>query len=377
MTKSPWVVKIQAALSELASEFDSSLPETTFVFHPLYRVGVSEKSVENIEKIFGKSFLGRLRHYSGNLKKMDWLKYGRKKFVARLPSDSIIFFRSDKEGVIVASHEKQIAFKIFFDGPHIELLEEEIRTLKSFENTSFSPYVAKLLADGRTRNGGRWLVTNFCSNSEALTSRPHHERYLLRYFPMIVMPAMTQFYQSFSPRILSLERWLLETHYRIERHPSRKKLEVLIKKIAELSREFPDYEVVESRIHHDLHAGNILIDDNQTIIIDWEGSVRGLVLIDVFDFTRRFLQKSLWDKWHFSLYMRGIVKEPPILIKRSLRFYRNWSLINFKINIAPGSARLTFMIYAVERALILHELRGLDRFKDRKGIESWILKAVQ
>lgn len=373
MTKSSsWIAQIQLALEELAAEYDPSVPEATFVFHPLYRVGVSENSYSSIEKIFGKSFLGRFRHYSGNLKKLDWAKYVFKRFIAKLPSDSIVFFRDDKEGVIIASHEKNFALKMFFNKAHISLLEEEIKTLKDFKTTSFSPYVAKLLGEGTTSNGGRWLVTSFCSNSLALTNRRDHVKYLLQHFPLIVMPPMTEFYRTFSPRIIPVNSWINEAFTRAEGHPSRNKIETLLRKISQEAVRFPGYAVIESKIHHDLHAGNILIDDNQTIIIDWEGQVRGLVLVDILDFSRRYLQKSIWAKFCFWLFMKGILKEPSSLVKKSLSFYRNWNLVNYEVRLADDSGRLSFMIYAVERALILFEKRKVDRFNDRNGFENKI-----
>lgn len=373
MTKPAWVSKIQQALHELAMEYDPSAPESTFVFHPLYRVGVSEHSYQNIENTFGKSFFGRFRHNLGNLKKIDWLLYSRKKFVARLPSDSIIFFRSDKEGVIIVSQEKNIALKMFFDEAHIHNLDEEIKSLRSFEKTSFAPYAAQVLGDGTTSNGGRWLVTSYCSNSWALTNRPYHEKFLLRYFPNFVMPPLTHLYKSYQPRKIPVETWIREAHERSINHPSRKKIESALKKISKLSAQSPGYEVLESRIHHDLHAGNILLDDNQIIIIDWELEVRGLVLVDIFDFARRYLQRHFLARIAFQFYLLGILKEPPMLIKRTLKFYRNWSLVNFKMNIPVGSEKLTFLVYAIERSLIYFEQRKLDRLKDRKGFEKRIV----
>lgn len=377
MTKSPWVAKIQSALCELANEYDPSVPETTFIFHPLYRVGVSEKSSKNIEQIFGESLLGRFRNYSGNLKKMDWLKYVGRTFKVRLPSDSIIFFRDDKEGVIIASHERQIVLKMFFSESHIGLLEEEIRALQSFEGTAFSPYVPKLLNHGRTSNGGQWLVTSFCSNTKALTNHQDHEKFILKNFSTIVMPAMTEFYKAYDPKVSPIDTWIKEALVRTENHPSRKKLTILIKKIALQAKKHHEYEVVESQIHHDLHAGNILIDEKQTVIIDWEGRVRGLVLIDILDFSRRFLQRHFYERMLFNLFMRGLLRKPPELVQRSFEYYQNWAWSNFRANIPMGSERLSFMIYAVERALILHEKRLVDRFKDKRGIEFNILKAIK
>ncbi|WP_408098748.1 phosphotransferase [Peredibacter sp. HCB2-198] len=355
-------------------EYDPSAPESTFIFHPLYRVGVSEHSFENIEKTFGKSFFGRFRHNIGNLKKVDWLLYARKKFVARLPSDSIIFFRSDKEGVIIVSHEKNIALKMFFDESHILNLDEEIKSLKGFETTSFAPYVAKILGEGTTSNGGRWLVTTYCSNSWAITNRAHHEKFLLRYFPLFVMPPLTELYKSHGPRKITVETWIREAHERSLNHPARKEIEKTLKKITKLAAQNPGYEVLESRIHHDLHAGNILLDDNQIIIIDWELEVRGLVLVDILDFARRYLQRNFFTRMAFQFYLKGLFREPPKLILKNLSSYRNWALVNFKMNVPIGSEKLTFLVYAIERSLIYFEKRQLNRLKDRKGFERRIVK---
>src|SRR5690606_26630107 len=106
-------------------------------------------------------------------------------------------------------------------------------------------------------------------------------------------------------------------------------------------------------LHYDLHAGNVLRDGDQYSIIDWEGSPRGLVLIDGLDFYRRFAQKK---RKRFSKVEEDIFKK-----------FREWSAQHFDLYINEESKDLHFVIYAMERSMILWETRKVDRFQDKNG----------
>ncbi|MCM2351362.1 MAG: phosphotransferase [Bacteriovoracaceae bacterium] len=376
MTAPQWISCLEKALCELAQEYDPTAGPTTFAFHPFYRVGVAKDSFDHIEKVFGKSCTGRLKHYSGNLARLDWPKFVGKKWQVPLPKDSIIFFKDDKEGVIVASHEKQIVLKLFFNPQSVELLEKEIETLKSIMQTSFAPYSVQLLAEGTTSNGARWFVSNFCSNTLSIKNRPFPERFLLEQFPQMIMPAMTEFYKAHPYEVTPVSRWIERAQMRIQNHPSKRQLEKLLNLIKTEAQKFPQYEVLHAHIHHDLHAGNILVDEKQMVIIDWEGNVRGLVLVDIWDFSRRYIRAHKLARFMFWLYLKGIVKGPPQLVKKSMDFYRQWMAENFKAQVPEGSERLSLLLYVLERTLIIYELRGLNRLKDRKGFEAQSLGAL-
>lgn len=376
MTTPKWISCLEVALCELAQQYDPEATATAFAFHPFYRVGVAEESYDHLEKIFGKSCLGRLKHYSGNLARLDWPKFVGKKLRIPLPKDSIIFFKDDKEGVIAASHEKQVVLKLFFKPESVELLEKEIDTLKSIMNTSFAPYSAQLLAEGTTSNGARWFVSNFCSNTLSIKNHPFPERFLLESFPQMIMPAMTEFYKAYPHKVWTIHEWITRAADRIEVHPSKELLTKFLEAIKLEAQKFPQYEVLHGHIHHDLHAGNILRDEKQMVIIDWEGNVQGLVLVDIWDFSRRYIRAHKLVGVMFWLYLEGVVKEPPKLVREGLEFYRQWMKENFQAEVPRGSEKLSLLLYVLERTLIIYEIRGLDRLKDRQGFEARILAAL-
>lgn len=376
MNQSPWIDRVQAALDELAQEYDPSLPKTNFKFHPLYRVGVSAESSENLKKIFGYSMLGRIRHYSGNIFKLDWIKNSRLIFSARIPSDSVIFFREDKEGLIIASLKREVVLKIFFSNKYINLLNQEIETLKRIKGTDFEAHTANLIFDGKTSGGGRWLITKFYANTNSIKNRLFHEKYLLQNLEKIVMPAMTSFYKNFEPQIQDLKDWIIEAKIRIQTHPEKSELVKLLSVIENEEVIFSEYQLVKAIIHHDLHAGNILMNQNQAVIIDWEGAILGPVLIDVLDFSRRYIMRNKIIKFTFFQFLKGKCNLPPHLIGMSLNFYRKWMKDSFGATIPEGSEKLSFYVYTLERILILHELRNMNRVEDKSGFEAQILSSL-
>ena len=77
----------------------------------------------------------------------------------------------------------------------------------------------------------------------------------------------------------------------------------------------------------------------------------------------------------FWLYLKGIVKGLPKLVKKSMDFYRQWMAGNFLAQVPEGSERLSMLLYVLERTLIIYELRGLDRMKDKKGFEAQVMSS--
>lgn len=355
MDRAQWLEKVRIALEEI----NLSSSESVFKLHPLYRAGISRNSRKGIEAIFGESYSGLK-----NLRKLDWLT--APSFRGKLPEDSVIFFRDDKEGLIAASYEKQFAFKIFFSEPYIGPLEAEIRTLKKIQETEFAQYAPKILNEGRTANGGRWLLTSFCPNRLNPQNKKLPEAYLLDELFPTILPALFKFYKGFNPEKIKLSDWLNEAEGRIKNHPEPDKLKILLNYIKTQIEHYGDFEVIRSNIHHDIHSGNILMSERNITIIDWESEVRGLILVDIFDFWRRYIQKKKLP-----------VLNPPKIIQNSFDQYREWMKTNFDVAIPQEAFKLHAAIYALERALLLFEKRRVNRLKDLSGMEYKILKAIE
>lgn len=356
------------AISEIMEKVDPSVEENTFTFNSLYRVGMGPEGALSIPRIFGASKSRRLLQFAENLRKV---KKPFKSFEARLPADSVIFYRTDKKGLIVASPKKDLVLKIFLDKPHIPLLQDEIRTLEHLQTTEFAPFAAKLKSYGEN-----WIVTNFSGNSKALQGMRNPEKYLIENYVSLLLPAMNLFYKAHPWRVMSLQEWIASACARMSAHPSKDLLQKLVDRIEKESQKFSDYQVLEGSIHHDLHAGNILLDENQVTIIDWEGGTRGLILIDILDFSRRYINRHKMVGQQFWKFIAG-KGELPNSVSTSFKNYANWSKETFNAHVPKGSERLTIYIYVIERSLLLYEKRKVDRLKDKSSFEFKMLEAVE
>lgn len=371
MKQEDWALEIIEALEELQL-FQVERPYPTFKIHPLYQVGTTAKSKDNIKHIFGDSWFARIKQHIRNLRKINFFS-----FTAALPEDSVIFFRSSKQGIIIASLEKKLVLKIFLDESFKSLLDEEVSFLNRIKGTSFSQYTTKLIAEGMSSNGARWLLSEYRSNIHSLKNRPQKDKYILENLYSLLMPAMTEFYKLYSPKIVKLEDWVKHAQKRIQQHPSKEKLQLILNAIQTESQAFEAYEVIESSIHLDLHAGNILLNEQDMTIIDWEGVLRALTIIDIFDFSRRYIASRALIKRAFWKFIQKRSPRLPELMKTSFEEYRNWAKENFGAVVPEESARITYFIYALERSLLLYELRAVDRMKDRHGFEFLISEAVK
>ena len=361
-----WLLEIVESIKEIRKQDEV----VTFHFHPMYRAYMGPDSSENIPRIFGASRLARWKRYGRKVRKKNSYP---KTFHATLPADSIIFIRPEKKGIIALSAKEDMGLKIFFNDYYTPLLDKEIEALKVVQHLHFTPLVK---GHGTTRNKGYWSLTNFCANTDALGLKADAEKFLLKNFMKLVMPGMTGFYQSMTPQKELLSQWLQRAKERANVHSSKSHLMELIAETEAESKAFPDFELLTSNIHFDLHAWNILSDHDQLSIIDWEGGFRGLVFIDFFDFSRRFLISHKWCAFFFKRFLKKKGTYPRAL-KESFEGFRKWSLEKFAISIPAGAERLMILLYVLERTLILFEERALDRLRDRRAFEFMVFKEMK
>ncbi len=365
MEKLEWQEELRRAVAEL----NLSKTEVKFRIHPLYRVGVSSFYSASIDEIFGNSFLGRMRNFGGNLFKFPW---PLKAFSAHLPLDSIIFFRETKKGLIASSQKGDFVLKLFSLPANAKLLDEEISTLKEFKRLGVTGVVPEIISDGTTTNGARWMLMKFCSNVNALSNLPDPEVYFLKNSPELLNPLL-DLYRKSNPEVISLPDWLERASFRALKHPSFSKIEILLKEI----RKFKDrHDLVHTRIHHDIQVNNVLLDkDKHPVFIDWEGEIRGLTLIDFFEFSRRYISANPDAAKKFWEFMRGEESSPKILVD-NFDFYRT-SAHALNATVSPEAHRSVYLLYALERTLLLYEKRKVNRLEDAKGFEAKILESVK
>ncbi len=359
MAKIDWLSDISKAVDEVMKEIDPSMEEQTFTMSRLYQAAMGPRSKENIPLVFGSSCYRRFLQFGGNLRKpkmLDSLKL-------RLPADAIIFFRTTKKGIIATSREKDMVLKIFLDEGHIPLLQDEIHSLEHLQQTDFSPYAAKLKASGKN-----WIITNFSSNSKSLLNLKDTEKYLLENFSTLLLPPMALFYKAHELQIIKLSDWMLLAQERLAHHPGRLKLARIVKMIEAEMIKYPEHQLIQGGIHHDLHAGNILLSEERLTVIDWEGGTRGLVLIDIMDFSRRFLNTHKREDKKFWKFMQG-KRELPSLLANAFVQYANWAKHSFSLEVPLASFRLHVYLYVLERSLLLYEKRQVDRTLDKQGFE--------
>lgn len=277
-----------------------------------------------------------------------WISFRRVKM--KLPPDSVFHFRKQKEGLIVVSPESQIVLKLFLSPEYAPLLDEEIGTLKKLSTTRFKDYVPKVLGDGKIGVSGRWLKMDYHPGRE-ISDLQKDMRAILE--PMAILHKDTG-------TAYSLTDWLNGAFKRAESFPSRPEMQKLLRDIEREGKNFPDYTVVEALIHHDIHAGNVLMGEhNHPVFIDWEGEIKSLTLIDYLDFGRRQMKKDL-----------DFRRDPYVL-------YSEVMARDFQISLAPESLRLAYLIYAAERSLLLFEKRKVNRLADSSGLEARILKSIE
>ena len=346
-------MKNEKWLKELLSNLNywQGRPLSTFYFHPLYRVGVGRNT--NLDFIFGEKRKLPLK----NLRKFKYFS-----IEAPFPDDSVIFFQPSRQRIIVASQRENKVFKISTSPFQLALRDAEISLLKKLETSEFAPHSAKLL-----EVGPNWIVTSFCSNKDSLLNIPDREEYLMKHGDPLIMDPMAKFYQFQDPEMVSLSDWVASARNRAKGHPSEESLLRCLDKIGT-----SDLILLKSLLHFDLHAGNILKEQQNVVIIDWEVCHRGLVLVDYLDFYRRFLNKNKKEQVEFFKFMSGN-GESPLNLKTFHEKFESWLE---KFNLQAPDPKLAFLLYALERTLIYWDKWQQNRLADTKGLECKIINLV-
>ena len=370
MKNKQWLTDILSGIEGLESKAWSGFERRKFYFHPFYRVGLSGQSTQSIEALFGKSRVGRFKNFRRNLRKFSWVRAPYLTIKASLPQDSVIFFQDKRQRMIIASPKEEKVLKISISESQLQLLNGEIALLKFLQKTPFKDHTAKLVDHGEN-----WIITSFCSNQDSLLNEKCPEALLLEKMHTLIMNPMQKFYQSYGEKKLGVKGWLAEVSKRIEKHPSREILENILQAITLQKKSLPELELLYVQLHFDLHAGNILRDGDTVSIIDWEVTTPGLVIIDYFDFYRRYLKVDPQENKAFWEFLKGNGEAPPKL-RAFIQKFIEWQK-QFDVLMPSGSERLVFFLYAIERSCIYFEKWGENRLSDRKGFEFKISQCVR
>lgn len=324
-----------------------------FHYNPLYRVGVGKKT--NLDYVFGKLRRAPLK----NLRKFRYFS-----IEAPFPENSILFFQPSRQRLIVVSPSEGKVFKISTSPFQLALRDNEINLLRHLEKSEFAPHSAKLL-----EVGPNWIVTSFCSNEDSLLNLPDLDLTLMKTMDPLIMGPMAKFYKAYNPERVKLVDWLDAAVKRTEGHPEQEKL---LRVISHLRSEKQNDEVLRGQLHLDLHAGNILKAGDKIVVIDFEVTHPGLILIDYFDFYRRYLKKSKKEQKSFFTFLAKKGK-PSNELQAFYGKYQQW-LKAFATQ--ATELDLVFKIYALERVLIYWDKWKDNRLKDKKGLEFKVINLI-
>lgn len=350
-------LEIKNALAEISPKVWGTQDDIILPFNKKYKVYASKDSAETLKRLFGNHFKISLRN---KIRSIYAVKPSSQVFA--LPDDSILISKLEKDRVIIASAKNKIVLKLCLVPQNFYLIESEIKAYEEIKNSSFAPFVNVIHQHGVTSNNIKWIAVSFNENYEALSGEAYPEKLFLNNVSEFLAP-MKLFYEAHGAQELSLAKWLKMSKEIISVHPSGYKLKKLIEFIENESQKFPQIKMIDSQLHFDLHAGNLLKSKTLTYI-DWEMSARGLILIDMLDSYRRYLNKSKFEKWKFYSFMKGDKRMPP---EKMESFFQD--LNGIFGHFPKGSEKILFCVYIVERVLIYYRSFGkVDRLS-QKGFE--------
>lgn len=291
-----------------------------------------------------------------------------------LPTDAIVHLRPQKNGLIVLSASEKRVLKLFFHPTFNQLLATETQTLLGFEKHP-ELKTSHYIKHGITTTQGQWLLSTYCPNEVSFKLEENPTAAICRVLEKQIYPLITPFYHQAGHRKITLESWLLSAHERSLNHPSKSKVQTLIDTIKSDRQFDPQMKLVQSMIHADLNENNILRDHQGMAVIDWENRIEGLVLLDAFDLYARHLQKLTIEKRLLFMALKwGRTFSPSY--NSFFTGFAKWQSQEFECEIKSATKRLHFLIYIVERILVIQQTMKVDRFY-RQGLEWRVWNAIK
>ena len=267
-----------------------------------------------------------------------------KELTLNAPMDSVIHLRPEKSGVIVVSKAEGKVLKLFTKPEAIKQLDREIEVLKKVKDSAFAKFTNHYLDSGTTENGSRWVFVEYLD----VTKQLDVETLFRDSFK--IMNEMKEFYLVCGYKKINVTTWLSAIEEDIRRHPRKNDLMKVKDWILKEQSIHGDIELIQGHLHGDLQKDNVVVTPDGYKIIDWEGTCEGLILVDYFDFLRRFLNKN--DPSPFWSFLRG--KES--LSNEFLVFIEElifWHKEHFSNSLKVENISMLFMIYALERTVQL------------------------
>lgn len=276
------------------------------------------------------------------------LKFVLPKFELHVPEDAEIYLRPEKTGVIVVAPKEKKVLKLFLNKTSVEQLDREIEVLKKVSGTEFEQFTNRFISCG-VAGEGRWLLVEFMQQERTID-----ENYLFEN-ARDIMDKMAIFYKLYGYKTVLASEWLIGVDKDIEKHPKAADLYKVKRLIEEELKRVGDVPLVISTLHADLHKENIMLTKNGAKIFDWEGTTESLVLMDYFDFLRRYLATHETEGKEFLNDLSKNIIEIPRFHDFFEKF-RSWYQLHFNVEASRDQMRLLFYIYGLDRTCSLMRL---------------------
>lgn len=268
------------------------------------------------------------------------LKFVLPKFELHVPADAEIYLRPEKTGIIVVAPKEKKVLKLFLEKTSVKQLDQEIAVLKKVSGTDFEQYTNRFISSSQIGDG-KWLLVEYMKQE-----KPIDEKYLFEN-AYSLMSKMSSFYKIYGIKNIPASEWLKNIDNDIQKHPKSSDLFVVKDLIQKEIAKVGDVELVISTLHADLHKENIMLTKDGEKIFDWEGTCESLVLMDYFDFFRRYLANN-GESTHI---FKEVVKND-----RFFSYFRSWYQLNFGFELDQEKMKLLFLVYALDRTCSLMRL---------------------
>jgi hypothetical protein len=284
-----------------------------------------------------------------------------------MPKDAILFARAVTQSLVVVSASHGRVLKLAAPGRR-DLLVTEAATLRRVSAAGLAERAPKIVAEGDSSAGDRWLLTELADNRNPIdrplwTKRSPHDTWRAWLVDRI-LPEMQRYYESGGIDVKGAEEALSEMAERISGHPRFVELNRVLNWASEIPRRSPAC-VVRCQVHGDLKPAHVHRSGDSWKLIDWGGGEWRSVTKDFFGPVSvpgaGRLTAAYWT------WMKGQLasEELPRPLQQDIAAYAKWmgKWLDLEIDASTVRFQALFDVLQIECA---RRERGVTKFDSRE-----------
>jgi len=283
----------------------------------------------------------------------------------KLPSDSVVWSKSDGRVLFVASASRKRILKCGYGDWFGDELTAEIEAWNRINGTPMRENVPAILEYGEGEDKTSWTISELVPHEEPLFFSNHKNRFAILLKTQL-LSAMQGYYEETSFEILTRKQWWSRLTSFGESRPANDQLHQLISRVDKvISTDCDvDFKMPLSIPHGDLKVENVRRSHGKWWLIDWTARNQMGVIFDVFSdiFYDYYLAAEARDSKAFWDWLIGDIDESkiPKRVRDRALIWSEWQKSWLGLDVSLRVTRIQLLLMCVDFFEVNRVQRGVS-----------------